>query len=266
MKKKGSFLVFVKTHIVLFTGIIMGLVLPLFILLGVFTDWFQNFSTIKDFSGWASLVAGVSTYLGAAILGIAVFYNTWIQDYRKEKLDYKIMLSNYYQDGYANFYNEKDVVLTNRYKYEFSGSEVITEKKEYYYKRFVVKNYSDYYPIKIQIENVEMIQNGNSKSIIQDISLITSFNIMEAIEYNIDNELFLGINKNILKHWICDEDDAYDGEFDIIKITLKISNEINTEFINIEMLENDEEYIMKLVKKKKKETSRSKFYIHHLLS
>ena len=86
MMKEKYFITFSKKHILLYVLLLVTLVAPFIILLGAFTNWFTAWNQIKDFSAWASLTAGVMTYIGAVILGVIAYYNTWLKQYCEEKI------------------------------------------------------------------------------------------------------------------------------------------------------------------------------------
>ena len=72
MRRENLVAVFLKRHIPLLVCLALLLVLPVGALLFVFTNAFQSADRIGDFSAWTSLVAGIMTYVSAALLGVAV--------------------------------------------------------------------------------------------------------------------------------------------------------------------------------------------------
>lgn len=244
MKKNRNnniFLQFAKKHIPLLVGLLMGLILPFLILLLVFTNGFHNFERVGDFSAWGSIVAGIATYLGAAVLGVISYYNTWVQDYKKKELDYSIELLNIVNDGYANFFNFEDIGIAKYFHFELNADHY-SDYKNCRYKRFIINNYNASYPMRIEICKVEMVGETISTDCLVNANLFTSFNLMESIDYKTDSELFLGIQESLLPHWQANsEDEIYQGEFDTIKIIMKVSNKFNSEYILLSMRENDQE-------------------------
>lgn len=249
MKNKNTFLQFLKSHWLLIVGLFVGLILPFLILLLVFTCGFQDFSKISDFSAWGSIVAGIATYIGAAVLGVITYYNSWVQDYRKKELDYSIDLLNVVKDGFANFFRKEEIKAEGYHQYEFYSGDLLTDKK-YRYKRFVLNNYSRNYPIKIEIYKVEMV-GETTIDCTDNIGLYTSFNLEESVDYKSNSEIFLGINVDCLPHWkFNSENDFYDGEFDTIRIIIKVSNKFNFEYLLLTMKENDQDFGTRILTKK----------------
>lgn len=249
MENKKIFLQFLKSHLFLVIGLIVGLILPFLILLLVFTYGFQDFSKISDFSAWGSIVAGIATYIGAAVLGVITYYNSWMQDYRKKELDYSIELLNILENSFANFFSKENIKVEVYYHYEFYSGDWQIDK-EYRYKRFVLNNYNRNYPIKIEICKVEMV-GETTIDCTDNIGLYTSFNLAESVEYKSNSEIFLGINADYLPHWQFNEEDGiYDGELDTIRIIIKVSNKFNSEYLLLTMKENDQEFGTSILSKK----------------
>lgn len=240
MKKERPFTVFSKKHKILYVSASIILILPLAILLAVFTNWFKDFSGINDFSAWGSIVAGIVTYIGAALLGIVSYYGAWLNQYRAERLDYSIETSPFYNGKLNNFFDLNDFPNADKkYCYEiFEKDNESFEEKSYSFKRIVVNNFNSNYPMHIEILKVELsIDDSSYSDCTNDVGVVTNFDFRRSIEYKNDDVLLLGINDELLKY----RKDSENWHTHSLNVYFKIYNSINQEICKFGILNNDSE-------------------------
>lgn len=67
---------------------IMTLILiSTFIMIVVFSNGFKDFTLLKDFGGWTSLISGLLVFIGSTFLALVVFYNTWQRQKKEDALN-----------------------------------------------------------------------------------------------------------------------------------------------------------------------------------
>ena len=261
---KKEFLIFSRKHIVLYVTAVVTLVLPLCILLAVFTNFFRDASRIKDFSAWGSIVAGIFTYIGATVLGIVSYYNTWLNQYRIERLDYSINSFVFYNGKLANFFDLEDFPPEEKkYYYELlEKNGECFEEKSYEFKRLSVKNFNNIYPMKIEIIKVELSVDGAPFSdCTHDIGIVANFDFLHGIEYKVDNVLLVGINEELLRYRLDNENWHYYS----LNLFFKMSNSRNAEICKFSIINNDSETIAEILSKKEADQIKSNVEIHQHL-
>lgn len=238
MKNQNEFRIFSKKHVPLYLFAALALILPFLILLLIFTDGFKDVSKITDFSAWGSIVAGIVTYIGAALLGIVSYYNTWLNQYRAERLDYSIEYSPVYDGRMRNFFDLNEFPENERrYSYEILEKDCESfEIKSYGYKRLVINNFNSTYPMNIQILKAELSVDGAPfADCTNDVGMETDFDLFGSIEYKANNVLLLGVSKALLKY----RRDTENHHTHSFNAYFRISNSRNAEICKLSILSND---------------------------
>lgn len=228
--------VFLRKHMSLLLCLSLLLLLPVISLLLVFTNGFQTADRITDFSGWASLVAGVMTYISAALLGIAVYYHTWSGQYREEQLDYSMDIVPIYCGKFQNFFDLEDFPAEERkFIYEYTEDEVPPEKSDYAFKRIVIKNYNHRYPQKIKLVKAELsIDEEAFADCTHMLGVASDFHMDEAIDAERAHTLLVGVAEELLKRWR--RGDQFHTH--TLKLLFHVTNAKNSEYIALSS-END---------------------------
>lgn len=261
---KKEFLIFSKKHIALYVTTVVILILPLLALIAIFTDFFSDASKIKDFSAWGSIVAGIFTYIGATVLGIVSYYNTWLNQYRMERLDYSINSVVFYNGNLKNFFDLEDFPSEEKkYYYELREKNgECFEEKLYKFKRLIINNFNSTYPMNIQIIKAELSIDGASFSdCTHDIGIVTSFDFLNSIEYKRNNVLLIGVNKELLKYRL----DADNWHSYSLNLFFKMSNSRRDEICKFSIINNDSESITEILSNKESKQIECNVEIHHHL-
>ena len=58
-------------------GVLLLILATAFVMVIIFSNKFKDFTLIKDFGGWATLISGLLVYIGSTFLGLIVFFNSW---------------------------------------------------------------------------------------------------------------------------------------------------------------------------------------------
>lgn len=228
--KENYFSLFSKKHWILYLILISALIFPMLILVAIFTSFFKNWSIVNEFSAWSSLIAGVITYIGAAVLGIIVYYNSWLQQYREEKLDFYMEFEDFYNGEVKNLFSLSDFPTEEKnYYYEFAKDEFIDEERKYVFKRIIIKNFNKY-PIKIVPLKVTLKpEKSNLIDCTADTGYVTNFSFRESIEYKEKSIILLGMNRDLFKKW--GEDEGFD--FFDVTVMFKVSNFKYSEYVSL---------------------------------
>ena len=245
--KQNYFKIFSKKHIWLYLTLASLLVIATFFLIAVFSDWFHSFEKLNDFGVWASYIAAVLTYIGSALISVVVYYNTWIEQYKEEQLDYSIDFSAFCDNEIKQFASLDEFSESKKqYFYEYSDGDLL-ERKNYEYKEFIIRNYNKTYPLSIEILQVNLtIDENPTIDCTNDIAVATNFDYHDSLDSCIKYSLLLGINESLLKAWHS-PDDYHSYNLDII---FQFGNSVgNKVLIQYSLKNNDSEIHQKELSK-----------------
>lgn len=225
MKNESNFITFSKKHILLYLILI---VIPVAIILTILVN--KNNETI-EFEIIINICIGTLTYIGSTALGIIVYYNSWILQHKEEKLifEFEKLPSLNVVDKLCNFIPEE--IIKNKSdlnEYYLSEDEGCAPSNNYLYLYFEITNYNTKYPMHFEILGLEI--NYNNQQIIdcsKTLKILTNFDLTKNLEYKTTNNLFLGIDENILKIFTQDENPNgfLNSEINIyIKVTNSMGN------------------------------------------
>jgi len=197
---KYSFKTFISKQKLFFILICLGLIVPIIALLCVFTKWFQDWSGIADFSGWASLVAGIATYIGAALFGVFSYYNSWVQaliQSEKEEIRYLIKPLADYNDGYFVPYKEDYIPKTNFITECFK--KVSTKAKiDMNYLEIGITNTNPNANFRIKIIDIYRINSENEVENIDSFKVVSDDDLNYYIDYRKEIIVFIGVPNDLL--------------------------------------------------------------------
>ncbi len=236
MEKDNLVGIFLRKHGSLLLCLSLFLLLPVAVLLWIFTDGFCSVERIGDFSAWASLVAGMMTYVSAALLGLAVYYHTWSGQYREEMLSYGIDLLPIYRGEIRNFFDLEDFSAEEKqFFYEYTQDECGVEDREYAFKRIVIKNYNPRYAQSILLARAELSVDGEALAdCTGKLLLVTNFDMSESAEDREPRTLLVGIHESMLQKWR----DPSDFHTHTLKLLFRLSNAKHKEYVEV-TTEND---------------------------
>lgn len=177
----------------------LGLTLLLLIPVTIFCLVFRN--TLNDVSAWASMIAGIATYLGSAFLGVLVFYNSWVQTELNKQLDNIDVIFD------ANF-NMRDGNVSPFRKEEISGMfETCFPKtfnryfkiKDFTYIGFKIINNNFYTPITVSIEGIYYLNKEQKIEKCPQTEIFSNSLETKIIDYKTIVESYYGVPKSILQ-------------------------------------------------------------------
>ncbi|MBO5066809.1 MAG: hypothetical protein J6C62_00220 [Clostridia bacterium] len=221
-----SYKYFYKEYKLLHIILVAVLLVTLVVVIVCFSQCFTNFQILCEFSGWASLIAGIMTYLGSSFLGLLVFYNSW-QRQKMEDANNKIIVNvdNKCSIDYSgNFVPYKldqlpvkfgcwGAISTNK----FDGNKTCD------YIEFIITNYNEvpmftkligvYYLNKKELEQISYV---DFKAIKKD---------EQPLGFREENRYFIGVNRKV-----------YDGNFKRLVYVFRFYN-----------LKHDEQYCLYLL-------------------
>ena len=195
MDKKVSFLTFTQKYWWLILGLILLLILPVSIFCLVFWD------CLNDVSAWASMIAGIATYLGSAFLGVLVFYNSWVQTEFNKKLDNIDVIFNAdftMRDGNVSPYKKEEIdeSIKNCYSKTFTGDFTI---KDFTYIGFKIINNNFYTPVTVSIEGIYYLDEEQKIEKCPQTEICSNSLETMIIDYKTKVESYYGVPKSILQ-------------------------------------------------------------------
>ena len=157
-----------------FWWLYLSLVTILLISVSIFCIVFRK--ELCDISAWASMIAGIATYIGSSFLGVVVFYNSWIQVQIQEKSnEVRLFIEQYadFNDNYFVPFEEESIdkaIGIYSYKVATKSAKEL-QGVEFNYLQLVITNLTNTMPIDIKIEGLYFV---NSKTTLSSIAVISS--------------------------------------------------------------------------------------------
>lgn len=200
MKKELTIKEFLSKYKILIIVLILILAVPVIVFLKVFENKLYNVGA------WASLVAGIITYLGSSFLGVVVFYNTQATQRQKEieeqiSVDIKYGLKNTEKPSFFIPWIDDDIDKNQFFyhctKYKKSIEEANAENLCYLY--FEIKNINPHIPIRVEpisiyvLKGKRLIDAGYN-------SYYSDMNDSDSIDYKQIKRCYIGTNKTLLKN------------------------------------------------------------------
>lgn len=214
MKQKMYFIKFTKKYWWLLTGLLLLLVIPVFIYCRVF--WGQ----LNDSSAWASIIAGIATYLGSAFLGIVVYYNSWVQIEQQElneNLKIDVRLCADLKDGYFVPYSEDQIETDSPYRSQSFEKQTSSEEMPANYLSFELANHNPYVSFYFSVAAVYYVNEMNQLSKIDRFKLNASRDPNINLDYKENIRCYLGCSSDLLKRDYYTQQ-KYNNWFVILKI------------------------------------------------
>lgn len=186
-----SFLSFSKKFWWLF--LILGIILVVSITAFCCFFWAE----LYDISAWASMIAGISSYIGSSFLGIIVFYHSWIQVQIQEKKD-DILLSIESLADYKNkFFIPIEEAAIDRKTHNHSSKVAPSSTEElngvtYNYLQVILTNLSQTQAVKIELEGLYFVNHQNEVEKIVPYSIISDFSFTHFLDYNQEATIYVG--------------------------------------------------------------------------
>ncbi|MCM1368109.1 MAG: hypothetical protein NC184_04790 [Roseburia sp.] len=200
-EEKYSYKKFLKNYCWLHLIIIGLLLVAMLLTILAYSYGFTQCCKLKEPDCWVTIISFSLAYLGAAFLGIVVFYNTCQRQYiedREANLKFNINA------------RPMDIVPLTMYSEEFlkqltfkcwggknkqTNNQVLGEKG---YIKFQIKNYNYRYPMYINI--VDAYYNDGSGNIVdaKSIDFKLSFENNSPLDYKEEGSIYIGIDNTIL--------------------------------------------------------------------
>jgi hypothetical protein len=182
-----SFKTFSKKYWYIYLILTTFLVLPPIVFLCCFGE------NRYDAGAWGSLLAGISTYLGAAFLGVFVFYNTWTQQRVAENMNRVTLNIRCISDHNGETYVPYNLgyVLNKKYNNEVS----LSKASHNGFIRFSITNVNDRIICEIEFDSV-YYSNGSGIIEEKEYELYTNQTRREPIDYKESYDGFIGGGPN----------------------------------------------------------------------
>lgn len=159
---------------------------------------------LSDVSAWASMIAGIATYIGSSFLGVVVFYNSWIQVQIQEKSnEVRLSIEQYtdFNDNYFVPFAEESIDrATGTYSYRVATKS--TEEFQcvkFNYLQLEITNLTNTVPIDIKIEGLYFVNSQNCVEKAKTYSVVSDFRFDQSpLDYKQKVTAFVGLPSNIL--------------------------------------------------------------------
>lgn len=189
------------------------LILPSLLIISIILFLFVFQKSLYDVGAWASLVAGIFTYLGSSFLGVVVFYNTQSTQRQKEIEDQITIEIKHYLNTSENpsFFIpyidndiDKEKFFYHSIQYNQNRKEATLNNLSYLY--FEVTNRNTHVPVYVKPVSI-YIFNGKKFIDIGYNSYYSDMDDSDAIDYKQKKSCYIGVNKQFLKddYYLSDE-------------------------------------------------------------
>ena len=190
-----SFSMFAKKYWWLIVGLSLLLIIPV----AIFCIAFRH--ELRDVSAWASMIAGIATYLGSAFLGVLVFYNSWIQTELNNQLDDINVIFNpcfYMRDGNVSPYKKEEIedTIQNCYPKTFNRYFRI---KDFTYVKFEIINNNFYTPVTASLEGIYFLNDEQKIQKCEQTEICSNSLETMIIDYRTKVISYYGIPEVILQ-------------------------------------------------------------------
>ena len=193
----NTFKYFSKKHWYLYLIFALVLIIPIAILCLIFKD------KIIEFSGWASLVSGIFTYLGAVVLGVFVYYKTWENSIRiefAERPEFHVDAEfDFNEEGGFSAFSEKKVLEMGVHESYTVPKIAGKDKVQCNYILFQITNDNPYVPFKAKCERIFYANKKDRRIIPCDYAQIyTDITRYDYVEYKNKMDLYVGLPEDII--------------------------------------------------------------------
>ena len=193
----NTFKCFSKKHWYLYLIFALVLIIPIAVLCLIFKE------KINEFSGWASLVSGIFTYLGAVVLGVFVYYKTWegsirIEYAERPEFHVEADFDLNEEGGFSAFSEEKisEIGVHESYVIPIIAGK---DKVKCNYILFQITNDNPYVPFKAKCDKVFYANKIDRRIIPCDYARIyTDITRNDYVEYKNKMGLYVGLPENII--------------------------------------------------------------------
>lgn len=215
-KQKLCFKAFSKSFKYLYIVLISILVLGIFIFCLIF--W----NCLNDVSAWASMIAGIISYMGSSILGIFVFYHSWVQVKRQDELeDISVIVSATGNDATSLALYQEDIIKT---KYPRVVSRMVSTKTQSKYDvtnyiKINLTNCNYFLPIELEISDMHYLNDNNEFINIYPIKTRSNVDLTLPICFKEKTEFLIGIPNEVFL-----ENRFLDHSVYVVSISLKFKN------------------------------------------
>ena len=171
------------------------LVMILLLSVTIFCVVFRN--VLYDVSAWASMIAGIATYIGSAFLGIVVFYNSWVQVKIQEKNDemvFDLMPGATFENGFFLPFLEEEIEK-KKYIHSFKACSKTTAELnnlEFHYLLLTITNLTSAMPSHIKVEGLYFVNPQNCVEKVKQYSVISDFSFDSMLDYKQTATVYIG--------------------------------------------------------------------------
>ena len=215
-KQKLCFMAFSKNFKYLYIVLISILVLGIFIFCLIF--W----NCLNDVSAWASMIAGIISYIGSSILGVFVFYHSWVQVVRQDELeDISVIVSATGNEATSLALYQEDIVKT-QYPLVVSRMASLKTQSKYDVTNFIKINLTNcnyFLPIEIEISDIHYLNDNNEFTNIYPIKTRSNVDLALPISFKEKAEFFIGVPNEVFL-----ENRFLDHGVYVVSVSLKFKN------------------------------------------
>ena len=192
-----NFKSFSKTHWWLMLVLFLMLVIPTVIFCGVFKG------NLYDASAWASLTAGVFTYLGAAFLGVLTYYNAWSQNKQQEfveQLRIDVNVAADMSEMYFVPFTEDALPEDLQSEKEYFEKQTSNDRIEMNYLEFDIKNHNPFISVSASVIGMYYINDENVVTKISRFKVKSTQDPQVFIDYKQQVNCYIGCSSKLLRN------------------------------------------------------------------
>ena len=158
------------------------------------------FENLNDISAWASMIAGIISYIGSSILGIFVFYHSWVQVIRQDELeDISVLISASGCEHSPLFLFDEDSIR-KQYPHVVSRHLSVETQTKFEINSFfkvTMTNCNYFLPIQLEITELYYLDDNDEFKKIYPIKIRSKVDLAVPLDYKEKTELLIGIPKEV---------------------------------------------------------------------
>ena len=189
--KSYSFKNFSKNYWLLYVGLIVILIVAVVLFCYIFRG------ELHDISAWASMISGIITYIGSSILGIFVFYHSWVQVVRQNESEDICVSFNVAGIPHGECYSTycEDLICKNypRTISKFRSKESKSSEEITHYIQVKIANLNHTLPMTAVFEDVFYLSDTNEIVPTNPVKIRSAVDPYKPIDYKDDSTFFVGV-------------------------------------------------------------------------
>lgn len=198
------------------------IVLTLILVIGIFTFCLIFWNCLNDVSTWASMVAGIISYIGSSILGIFVFYQSWVQVKRQDELEDICVVVSATGDDATSLSLYQENIIKTRYPRVVSRMASLKTQSKYDVTNYIkinLINCNYFLPMELEISDIHYLNDNNEFINIYPIKTRSNVDLALPISFKEKVEFFIGIPNEVFL-----EKRFLDHSVYVVSVSLKFKN------------------------------------------